>query len=57
MQQKPTAEPSYTSEPQYLIPKSVGPQRYIRLGTNFLHYQNTPVTTPPTTATMSMAEA
>ena len=43
--QKLSAEPSHTSEPQYLDPKSVGSQRCITLGNNFLHYHKTPVST------------
>ena len=57
LKQKLSTEPSHTSEPQYLAPQSLGPQRYIRLGTNFLNHHNTPETIPPTTVTISIAEA
>ena len=38
LQQKTCADPSNTSEPQYLASKRIEPQRYIRLSTNFLQY-------------------
>ena len=56
LKQKPSAQLSHTSEPPCFASKSLRPERYIRLGTNFLHYHNTPVTTP-TTNTISTAEA
>ena len=41
-----------------LLQTAVGPQRYIRLGINFLHYNNTQVTIAPTIiTTITTAEA
>ena len=57
LQQKPSAEQSHTYEPQYFAPKRDGPQRYIRLTTNLLHYHNKPVTTTTTTTNISIVEA